>query len=236
MTRLRQQHGFTLVELLAVMLIGGIVLAGVASLMQVVLRQSTAIIGRTDASQRGRLVMDQMTRDLRSQVCIDLGQPSAKPALVAADRNSVTFHADLSDGTRTPVKRQISYEAANLRIVQRDYPATSLLGAVPTVFSGTPQERTLLQNVTAPGGVGDFFSFRKYTGSGLYATDTVVVPGATALNGADLASVARITVAMDVRPGNADNGKIVTQLQDSVLVRNLSSDYDPANPKALRCQ
>ena len=39
--RLRQEHGFTLVELLAVMLIGGIVLAGVASLMQVVLRQST---------------------------------------------------------------------------------------------------------------------------------------------------------------------------------------------------
>jgi prepilin-type N-terminal cleavage/methylation domain-containing protein len=107
MTRLRDERGFTLVEMLAVMLVGGIVLAGVAGLMQTVMRQSTGIVARTDASQRGRLVMDRMTSQLRSQVCLDLGFESAKPAVESATRNSVTFYTDLSDGTKPAVRRQL---------------------------------------------------------------------------------------------------------------------------------
>jgi prepilin-type N-terminal cleavage/methylation domain-containing protein len=238
--RLREQRGFTVVELLAVMLVGGIVLAGVASLMQVVMRQSTGIVSRTDASQRGRLVMDRMTRQLRSQVCLDLGYASARPALEAADRNSITFFVDLSDGTKPPLKRQLAYDATNRRIVEREYERTSGVGVVPTSFRDTPyRETVLLDNVTSPGGTGDFFSFRRYTTSSAdpNATDTVPVSGATPLSPTDLALVARITISMDVRPANARDDRVFTRLQDSVLIRNLNTnpDYSPTNPEKLLC-
>lgn len=239
MTRLREERGFTMVEMLAVLLISGIVLGGVNTLMQVVMRQSTGIVGRTDASQRGRLVVDRMTRELRSQVCLDLGYVSARPALEAADKNSVTFFTDLSDGTQPPVKRQIAYDSGTQRILEREYPRTSVAGVQPTTFSNTPDKTyVLLDNVTANRDTGEFFSFRKYTGSGTDATDTAVVSGAAPLSAADLAAVARITVSMDVRPANAKNDKVFTRLEDSVLIRNLNKnpDYSPTNAKALLCE
>lgn len=241
MTRLRDQRGFTVVELVAVMLIGGIVLAGVASLMQVVMRQSTGIVARTDASQRGRLVMDRMTRQLRSQVCLDLGYASARPALESADGTTITFFTDMSDGTRPPIKRQLAYDATNRRILEREFARTSAVGAVPTSFSNTAfRETVLLDNVTASAPSGELFSFRKYTTSSAdpNATDTAPVSGATALSFADLAAVARITISMDVRPANAKNGDVFTRLEDSVLIRNLNknSDYSPTNREALLCE
>lgn len=237
MRRLREERGFTLVEMLVVMFVGSIVLAGVASLTQVVLRQSTGIVGRTDASQRGRLVMDRMTRQLRSQVCLDLGYVSAKPALAAADRDSITFYTDLSDGSAPPVKRQLTYDPTNRRIVEREYPLTSAAGVQPTTFSNTASRQTvLLENVTANRNSGQFFTFSKYIGSGASATDTD--PVASPVGTADLASVARITISMDVWPANAKNDKVFTRLEDSVLIRNLNknSDYSPTNAKALLCE
>jgi prepilin-type N-terminal cleavage/methylation domain-containing protein len=253
-TRLRDERGFTMVELLAVMLIGGIVMAGVTALIQTVMRESTRVVARTDASQRGRLVMDRMTRELRSQVCLDLGYESARPALESADRNQITFFTDLSNPdtvpTPPPVKRQLVYEEANKRIVEREFPMTSAAGAKPTTFSNTPSRTTiLLQNVTAADkqpppaedtnpATDDFFSYRKYDGTGTSATDTLPVSGETPLSSADLAAVARITIAMDVRPGNAKDAAVFTRLEDSVLIRNLNKnpDYSPLNAKALLCE
>ena len=230
----REAHGFTMVEMLAVMLISGIVLTGVANLMQMVMRQTTGIVSRTDASQRGRLVMDQITRELRSQVCLDLGHPSARPALESASANSITFFTDLSDGTRPPVKRQLVYDTANTRIVEYEYGATTGLGVTPSAFSTTPtRTRVLLQNVTPTDSAG-LFSFKKYTGSGRY--DTATAPVTPPLTAADLAAVANITIAMDVRPGNAKDASVFTRLSDSVLIRNLSVNYSPSNPDALRCE
>jgi prepilin-type N-terminal cleavage/methylation domain-containing protein len=234
-TRLRDERGFTMAEMLAALLISGIVLAGVNTLMQTVLRQSTTIVSKTDASQRGRLVMDRMTRELRSQVCLDLGYLSARPALEAADKNSITFFTDLSDGTQPPVKRQISYDTTKQRILEKAYPLTSAAGTRPTAFSTTPTSTVvLLDNVVPNASTGALFSYGKYTSTKLDATEPVAAPVAST----DLATVARITISMDVRPANSRTVKPFTRLEDSVLIRNLNKnpDYSPTNADALRCE
>ena len=243
MTRLREQRGFTMIELLVVMFIAGIVLAGANALMQTVLRQSTSIVSKTEASQRGRLVMDRMTRELRSQVCLDLGYENARPGMESADRNQITFFADLSNGekgkSKPPVKLQIVYDAANLRVVEREYAMTSAVDAHPTTFATTPSKETvLLTNVVANKDTGKFFSYKKYENKPIAdALDNVEIT-AMPLSAADLASVARITVSMDVRPTRSKTAEPFTRLEDSVLVRNLNQnpDYSPTNAKALLCQ
>lgn len=234
-SRARRVDGFTLVELLVVMFIAGVVLAGVTTLMSTVLRQGTGIIARTDASQRGRLTLDRMTQQLRSQVCVDLTHDSAKAGLAAADRNSVRFYADLTDGsTEPPAMRELIYEPANQRVVQKVYPATSAMGAVPTTWSASPATSTLISGVTAPAGRG-IFTFYKYDSADADREATVEIPGTTSLSADSRYDVARIDVTMDVAPGGAQGASPpVTRLQDGVVVRNLSTGY-PSNAKELQC-
>jgi prepilin-type N-terminal cleavage/methylation domain-containing protein len=118
-TRSRQQSGFTVVELLVAMAVLGVVAVGAMTLIEVVMRQGRGVIDRTESAQRGRLVLDQMTRQIRSQVCVN----ATTKGLVAATPHALTFHTDLSDGSTAaaPVKRMLEYDAPSKSIVQYSY-------------------------------------------------------------------------------------------------------------------
>lgn len=230
----RREDGFTLPELLIVLFITGVVLAGVANLMQTTLRQSSGVITRTDATQRGRLVMDRMTQQLRSQICVDTGLTDAgnnlieKPSLAYAAPNRVVFYADLGngaakpDGTSRVERRELVYDTANKRILQRRFIATSQLGAAPTTFSGTVSETVLLSNVSTP--PEGMFRFYAYDDAAVPPTTTREVTG-NPLSDANRAQTARIGVAMDVRPTKSGDQKIFTRLEDSVHLRTADPNY-----------
>ena len=69
MTRARAQGGFTLPELMVAMMISLMTLLGVFAVLDTSIRQSNAVAGRVNATQRARITMDTITRQLRSQVC-----------------------------------------------------------------------------------------------------------------------------------------------------------------------
>jgi len=101
--RLRQEEGFTLMEVLMATLVGFVVLAATMGLLESTVKLNTGVMGKTDAMQRGRLAMDKITQQLRSQVCLDLDNPAIP---LGATNDSVTFYADYSwDGKTAPVKR-----------------------------------------------------------------------------------------------------------------------------------
>ena len=68
---------------------------------------SMEIADRQDAVQRGRQAMELITRQLRSQVC--LGE-SAEP-ISYGDGSTITFYADLSDGTTNVQRRTLTFVA-----------------------------------------------------------------------------------------------------------------------------
>src|SRR5689334_13085373 len=73
---LRDERGFTLPELLITLVIAMIVSLATFSLIEVVMRKAGETQARVAAAQRGRMAMDTMVRQMRSQVCLNTANPT----------------------------------------------------------------------------------------------------------------------------------------------------------------
>jgi type II secretory pathway component PulJ len=247
MTRLRGRDGFTLVELLVAMSMSMIVALATFALVEVTMRRATQVGTRVEAVQRGRSVMDLMTRELRSQVCVwrndDLAM-TAPRTLYAATPTMVTFFADLSDESlRTgvtkvlpPQQRSLSFE--NNSIVERDYALTLDPLTGKYALTATPTStRTLMQDVAPATGTG-IFSYAIYNTA---VTPAVLTPltlaAGASLSAVQLPLVSRISLsfrALASRAKPADKTSS-TVFSDDVFNRTANPDAtDPtaANPNA----
>lgn len=96
--RLQSESGFTLVELLVASTIGTVVLLAAFSVLDNVTRAERKVDQRVDATQSSRLAMEQVSRQLRAQVCLGKG---IAPMLDATDQK-VTFYASVAPAASTP--------------------------------------------------------------------------------------------------------------------------------------
>ena len=135
------QSGFTLPELLTAMVIGMVVLLAAFMLLDRAVSTSAEVSDRQDSAQRGRLAMELVTRELRSQVCLGEGQP-----ITAGNDTSVTFYANLSTNPDSADKRVMRYVASEKRLYEDIYTGT---GTFPDLaFAATPtRTRELLRPV-----------------------------------------------------------------------------------------
>ena len=218
MTRLRSQDGFSLTELLVAMIIGMFTLLAAFALIDTTTTRSMQVTGRTDASQRGRLALDQITRALRSQVCVDGAVP-----VVSGDGNTITFTADLSANGSSD-RRTITFDPATRRITQT---VVQGVGSEPNrVFTGASKTTVLLADVAAEPAkpVFTYWADKPNTG-GSEVQQLVAMP----LAAADLKRVARIDISFVARPTSATTSSTwASTLEDSVAVRAI--DNYNANP------
>ena len=230
MSRVRRPDGFTLVEMLVATMVLSVVVVAAVTMIQVVMRQGRGVIERTDSAQRGRLVLDQITREIRSQVCLN----ETTKGLIAASPTELTFYADLGDGVQLPRKRVVRYDAATRQIVELVYvpTASGAYGTNPTTT------RTLLQNVVPgvdeskpgpPPTALPFFAYYAYPDP-LPAAPQPDAPLTGTLGAASLARVARVDVAFGVRPAAARDDQFVTPLQDAVVLRNADPNATKPDP------
>jgi prepilin-type N-terminal cleavage/methylation domain-containing protein len=215
--RLRAEDGFTVVEMLVVMIVLSAVVAGALMLMQVVVRQSGGVVTRTEAAQRGRLTLDAITRQIRSQVCLN----ETTGGLISASPTKLVFYADLQGGqTPMPVRRELEYLSAKRQIVQRVHP----------FGGGAAQETILLDNVTAP--ADRLFTYKRYPDTLPADPEPNVTLAAGTVPAADLRRVALIDIAFTVQPirGQVD---LATPLADSVLLRNADPNATTPDPTCI---
>lgn len=217
--RLAREDGYSLPELLIGITVGLIVLfAGLATLDHAAKNSRNTTL-RVDAAQRGRLAMDQIVRELRSQVC--LGPLS--PALIAGTGSSVTFYADLSDGSRPPERRVLTFDSGTARISEQTFVGT---GAAPnTTYSSSPTRTRILLENAFPVGTTPVFRY--------WAYDTVDPPSPTVglpvpLSSNDLLRAAVIEIAFMTKPiGKNPKASLSSSLHDQILVRST----DPQDPQ-----
>jgi prepilin-type N-terminal cleavage/methylation domain-containing protein len=107
--RLADQRGFTLVELLATMVAGVVVLLALGTIMDVTLRETTRSCSLVDATNRSRPIYEQIENNLHSSCFAD----EETPIQVGSNANTLIFMSSSGNGaTPTAVWHQVSYNAA----------------------------------------------------------------------------------------------------------------------------
>jgi prepilin-type N-terminal cleavage/methylation domain-containing protein len=226
------QSGMTLIELMIGMSIALVVTFASFAVLGRATTVSNEIADRQDAIQRGRQAMDLVTRQLRSQVC--LGE-TAEP-ISYGDATTITFYADLSDGSEPVTRRTLRFTPASgsqpgriredVFVGAGQYPDLEF-GATPTtsrvLLSGAEQVELGGQ----PQAVFRYFAFQPGSPTG----DLQALP--VPLNAEDASRTVMVRIEFVSLPERTrPRDKDATTLQDSVYVRLA----DPTQPlEGPRC-
>jgi len=234
------ERGFTLVELLVVMLSGTVVLSAAFTIIDVTLRQTTRTFTKVHTTERSRPVIDTIENELHS-ACV---APDVSPVKATSSGTTLIFVSQYGKAaTLTPVEHVITYDSSAKTLTDATYAATG--GAAPNwTFSGTASSTIiLLTNVTQSGST-PVFQYFKYMNSGysdaggnaykMLLDGTSAVPGtstipaaqplSTPLSAADALDTAEVMTTFVVGPGggtdeNTTISSANTTVSDSVVLR-----------------
>jgi hypothetical protein len=235
MSRLRAQDGFTLMETLVAVTVGFVVLSATLGLLESTVRLNSGVMAKTDAMQRGRITMDSVTQQLKSQVCLDFAHSAI---MTGSDADAVTFYADFTEDGKKPVRRKLVFDTAKSEL--RAYAFESPSAIVPPPVNTYPATATtasvLLQNVKRqidPDTTKEIPFLRYYAykvvGGRTLADDELLPP----LDDAEAARVARIDIAYFVLPtGSTDVSKGVN-ISDQVMARHADPNLSVPDPNCV---
>lgn len=251
MTRLRDQDGMTLPELLVAMVIGMIVSLAAFSLIETTMTRTGEITSRVDTTQRGRAAMDLITRQLRSQVCVHGTAPAMTDdrSIYAATPTSVTFFSDLSDESfhtgntvKSPELRSIALE--NGALIERRWAGVATgTAAQPTYsYAGyplTPTARRVLVDdasaaeVTTIGAAPLVFRYFIYDTSTTPPTPTKELDTRSGVTAAQATLITKIEISFQAnraRGKATDRGSSV--FENSVFAR-IADPNSTTNPNPV---
>jgi prepilin-type N-terminal cleavage/methylation domain-containing protein len=140
--RLRSEGGFSLPELITTMWIAGVIMLAAFALVDFVMKRTAEAEQRVEATQRGRTGMDMITRQLRSQVCLNANTPP----IVEGTADSVTFYTDLANSTASslPERHTLTFNAAAGTMTE----AVQKPNATNPVTWQTATNRVLISGIT----------------------------------------------------------------------------------------
>jgi prepilin-type N-terminal cleavage/methylation domain-containing protein len=238
--RLREEGGFSLPELLVAISIAMIVSLAAFALLEFTLKRTGEVDQRVDATQRGRLYMDTITRQLRSQVCLSpiISAMATRPGDITND-NTATFYADFTDGANVNTKptadlHKLAYDPATRTMTDTTYTTSWNKSTDPwtPVVPATPSRTRVVATNIVPDGATPIFAYYAYDGAPTPSPSVRLWgPGAGGIALADLARVARIDVTFRALPvkGNVSD-KIYVKFEDEVYVRAADPNDDAPTP------
>jgi type II secretory pathway pseudopilin PulG len=249
LARAKREDGMTLPEVLVTLTIAMVITLATFSLVEVTMRRSGEVAARVDAVQRGRSAMDEMTRQLRSQVCVQnagiatMVQPRS---IESATADSVVFYSDTRDtsenavlppgGATGPERRRIAL--VNGTIVEERWTLTPVDAEYSHAANATAS-RPVLGSVAldqpagAPAPTPLFRYFAYDLDLAVPQPTRELVPNPT-LTAEQLQSVAKIHITYRAHPTQRRaDGRASTVFVNDVAARTVDPNSDPtelANP------
>jgi hypothetical protein len=224
MRRLRDEAGMTIMEVLTAATVGMIVLLAMFALLDGTVRSNTNVMRKTDAMQRGRLAMDVLTQELRSQVCLENQADTAVREGATADM--VEFYSDFSegDGQEPSTKRRLWFDPETGDIKTALFMATQ---QVPTAddFTDDPAMMHMrLENAARrladDGTEMPFLQYYAYEWVGDPPRPEATERLATPLSALDARRVARIDINFVSQPTGVEDRKKGVDLSDRIMARH----------------
>ena len=220
--RLSSQRGFTLVELLVAMVIGGIVMTAALTMLTRAQVAERDIADRSDATIRGRYALEQTIRPLRSLSCLSDGTTP----IISASNDEISFYADLdNDVLNDPEKWRLSAvrSVAGALTGIREQRWIGLATPVAATTAAN-QDRTIVDGISARLNADN--SEKPLFSYSAYVDDTSEVPTALAAGtvpAADLKRIAQIDVGFSSAPASNRRGgrDVSSQEESSVYVDTL---------------
>jgi hypothetical protein len=237
MSRLRDQAGMTVMEVMTAATVGLIVLGAMFALLDGSVRMNTNVMRKTDAMQRGRLAMDVLTQELRSQVCLEnLAGTAVVPGATA---DLVEFYSDFSngDGQTPPTKRRLWMDGTTGDIKTSVF-VTNKLEPKPTDFPTTAHATHMrLENAArqkrTDGTTVPFLQYYAYRWVGNPPRPEATEPLTPPIDANEARRVARIDVHFVSQPTGVEDRKKGVDLSDQIMARHSDPNlavWDPVNP------
>lgn len=219
-TRIEDERGSTMIELLVGLAMGMVVLVGLTMTLIVVLHGNARVDARVEATDNARLTVTRIIEELHS-ACVS---PKIAPVKGGSSGDKLVFwHAAGSAGDEVdpePVESEIVYSPATESLSQTDYAAIPETEWEFDREPGSGETRILLSNVSPPA-AGGIFSYSKYVDGKLEQLAAAGELGAAA------ESVIFVGVALTAAPRStpvADAGADAT-VQDGATLRLTPPSY-----------
>jgi prepilin-type N-terminal cleavage/methylation domain-containing protein len=210
--RLSDDSGFTLVEMLAAMVVGVIVMFAIFGLLDTAVRLQAKSVDTVETTDRGRVGIDEISQGFASRLCI-----ADQPSLVDARDDSVEFYASLapeSSAVRLTVqRRRLTVAGTDIREeVWTSSPPSGPPNLPPATTTAPSRTRMIVQGVHP---VGTTPIFRFYAKDGVTGQPTVLL--ATPLSATDLRRAALIDVGFTTQGKRSDVSTVYT---NQILTRS----------------
>jgi prepilin-type N-terminal cleavage/methylation domain-containing protein len=203
------EDGFTLVELLAALVVGTIVLFAAFGLLDTAVRLQAKSVDGLDATDRGRVGIDRISQDFASRICL-----GDQPSLVSADDAGVEFYASLapeSSAVRLIVqRRRLTVTGTAIRDDVWTASPPVAPPSLPPASTTTPTStRMVVADIRR---IGTTPIFRYYANQGTPARPTLLL--ATPLSAIDLSRAVLIDVSFAAQGKRAD---VSTDYRNQIL-------------------
>jgi prepilin-type N-terminal cleavage/methylation domain-containing protein len=227
LARLRHDdRGFTLVELLTAMVIGGIVLTAALNVFLNGLQHSYRTTDRVEATQRARRAMDQVVTMLNSQMCLLSNSGDTTPPIVSGDPSQVTFIANLGSVSADPRQYRIRYDQGTQTLWQDTWVGSRNAGG-DLVFAASPTSSRAIAAQIVPAGAGvPIFTYRDFVTTGAnVGTIDMATPLTTPLSTTDRFNAVRVDVAFAAQPDRTKKFDArTTSVQGGATVGSANAD------------
>jgi hypothetical protein len=201
---MRDESGFTIIELLVSITASLVVMSGVVMLTVTVIHSQARITNRVDADSRSRPAMTRIVQGLHSS-CVTSHIVPIRRDVAGAPSNGTSMSFLSKSGSApnlTPDLHTVYLSGGTLR--EKVVPATPGSVAPLWNFSGAGTDRALLTNVTAPGGV--IFRYYSFVNGALSGT-----PLPVPLSDANAALTSYVTISFTTASSSTVNGGVNTQ-------------------------
>lgn len=208
--RLRDERGFTLVEVLVAMVAGIIVTGALFAILEVSMKQNARITDRVQAQQLGDSAMTRIIDPLRSGCISRL----ATPVQAGSTPNTLIFTTAFSEAT-TPAQSEVfretvTYASASHKLTLKSQKATAGTWPTFTAWEEPGKTATIAENVympTSPKREAPFvyYQYAKESGTGTETgTNALEAMKVTELSATEAKKVAAVEVGFEALPTNND--------------------------------